>query len=35
MKNNLNGQQPIRFDVVSINSKTGAIDWLKNAFGED
>lgn len=31
----INEQQPIRFDVVSIDGQLGAITWLKDAFNTD
>lgn len=35
MKHQLLDKQPIRFDVVSIDGKKGAVTWLKDAFGVD
>lgn len=28
-------KMPLRFDVVSIDGKTGLLHWVKDAFGED
>lgn len=35
MKNQLQDKFPLRFDVVSIDGASGAITWVKDAFGAD
>jgi putative endonuclease len=35
MKNQLQDKFPLRFDVVSIDGASGAITWIKDAFGAD
>ncbi len=35
LKNNIQDQYPIRFDVISIDGPSGIITWLKDAFNTD
>jgi putative endonuclease len=35
IKHKLQDKHPLRFDVISIDGKSGAITWLKDAFGAD
>ena len=35
LKNKIQDRHPIRFDVVSIDGKSGIVTWLKDAFGAD
>ncbi|MBA2648431.1 MAG: YraN family protein [Legionella sp.] len=34
-KNRLHEQNPLRFDVISLDGHSGHITWLKDAFGVD
>ncbi len=35
IKHQLQDKCPVRFDVISIDGKSGSITWLKDAFGAD
>ena len=35
IKHKLQDKHPLRFDVISIDGKSGSITWLKDAFGAD
>lgn len=35
IKHNVQEKFPIRFDVIAINGKSGAINWIKDAFNAD
>lgn len=35
MTQNLQGKIPLRFDVVSIDTRLGTLSWIKDAFGVD
>jgi putative endonuclease len=35
IKNQIQDKYPIRFDVVSIDGRSGIVTWLKDAFGAD
>ena len=35
IKHQLHDKYPLRFDVISIDGRSGSISWLKDAFGAD
>ncbi|WP_026253892.1 YraN family protein [Legionella shakespearei] len=35
IKHNIQEKFPIRFDVIAINGKSGAMSWIKDAFNVD